>query len=54
VLFRSCCSVENSINGPTTAAVRALGGIDLDETGSFAYQSTLNSDPDNNVKDSGV
>ncbi|AZG73248.1 TonB-dependent receptor [Shewanella livingstonensis] len=50
----ACCSVENSINGPTTAAVRALGGMDLDETGSFAYQSTLNSDPDNNVKDSGV
>ncbi|MCL1114449.1 TonB-dependent receptor [Shewanella basaltis] len=50
----ACCTVENSINGPTTAAVRALGGMDLDETSSFAYQSTLNSDPINNVKDGGV
>ncbi|GGQ30077.1 TonB-dependent receptor [Shewanella litoralis] len=50
----ACCAVENSINGPTTAAVRALGGMDLDETSSFAYQSTLNSDPINNVKDGGV
>jgi iron complex outermembrane receptor protein len=50
----ACCTVENSINGPTTAAVRALGGMDLDETGSFAYQSTLNSNPDNTVKDGGV
>jgi iron complex outermembrane receptor protein len=50
----ACCSVENSINGLTTGAVRALGGMDLDETDSFAYQSTLNSDPDNQVKDGGV
>jgi outer membrane receptor protein involved in Fe transport len=50
----ACCTVENSINGPTTAAVRALGGMDLDETSSFAYQSALNSDPINNVKDGGV
>lgn len=50
----ACCTVENSINGPTTAAVRALGGMDLDETNSFAYKSTLNSDPINNVKDGGV
>ncbi|UCX04595.1 TonB-dependent receptor [Shewanella glacialimarina] len=50
----ACCTVENSINGPTTTAVRALGGMDLDETGSFAYQSTLNSNPDNTVKDGGV
>ncbi|GGP60963.1 TonB-dependent receptor [Shewanella saliphila] len=50
----ACCTVENSINGPTTAAVLALGGMDLDETSSFAYQSTLNSDPINNVKDGGV
>ncbi|MEH6734836.1 MAG: TonB-dependent receptor [Shewanella sp.] len=50
----ACCTVENSINGPTTGAVRALGGMDLDETDSFAYQSTLNSNPDNNVKDGGV
>ncbi|WP_372943145.1 TonB-dependent receptor [Shewanella sp.] len=50
----ACCTVENSINGPTTAAVRALGGMDLDETSSFAYQSTLNSDPINKVKDGGV
>ncbi|GGP75535.1 TonB-dependent receptor [Shewanella ulleungensis] len=50
----ACCTVENSINGPTTAAVRALGGVDLDESSSFAYKSALNSDPINNVKDGGV
>ncbi|MGX9460528.1 TonB-dependent receptor [Shewanella sp. A14] len=50
----ACCTVENSINGPTTAAVRALGGVDIDESDSFVYQSALNSDPENNVKDSGV
>ena len=50
----ACCTVENSINGPTTAAVRALGGVDLDESSSFSYKSALNSDPINNVKDGGV
>ncbi|MGK0409571.1 MAG: outer membrane receptor protein involved in Fe transport [Shewanella psychromarinicola] len=50
----ACCSVEDAINGPTTAAVRALGGIVIDENDSFSYQSALNSDPDNNVKDGGV
>ncbi|WOT03562.1 TonB-dependent receptor [Shewanella youngdeokensis] len=50
----SCCSVENSINGPTTAAVRALGGIVIDETDDFAYQSALNFDPDNFVEDGGI
>ncbi|WP_144207755.1 TonB-dependent receptor [Shewanella donghaensis] len=53
-ITEACCSVENSINGPTTAAIRALGGIDLDESDSFLYQSALNSDPDNNVEDGGV
>ncbi|GGB68503.1 TonB-dependent receptor [Shewanella inventionis] len=50
----ACCTVENSVNGPTTAVVRALGGTDIDESSSFAYQSALNSDPINNVKDGGV
>lgn len=50
----ACCTVENSINGPTTAAVRALGGIVNDETSSFAYKSSLNADPDNKVEDGGI
>ncbi|MFS1422884.1 TonB-dependent receptor [Shewanella sp. 10N.286.48.B5] len=50
----ACCAVEDSINGPTTTAVRALGGIVIDENDSFSYQSALNSNPDNNVEDGGA
>ena len=42
------------INGPTTAAVRALGGVVLDDNDPFSYKSSLNIDPDNTVQDSGV
>jgi outer membrane receptor protein involved in Fe transport len=50
----ACCSVADIINGPTTAAVRALGGIVLEDNNPFAYQSALNSDPTNNVEDGGI
>jgi iron complex outermembrane receptor protein len=49
-----CCTVADVINGPTTAAVRALGGVVLDTTDPFAYESALNIDPINNVEDGGV
>jgi outer membrane receptor protein involved in Fe transport len=49
-----CCTVADVINGPTTAAVRALGGIVLDTEDPFAYESALNTDPVNNVEDGGL
>ena len=50
----SCCSAVDVINGPTTGAVRALGGVVLEDNDPYAYQSSLNIDPDNTVEDSGV
>lgn len=49
-----CCTVADVINGPTTAAVRALGGVVLDESDPFAYESALNVDPNNEVEDGGI
>ncbi len=50
----ACCTVADVINGPTTAAVRALGGTVLDTDDPFAFESALNVDPDNSVEDGGV
>ena len=50
----TCCTVANAINGPTTAAVQALGGIVNDDANPFAYQSALNIDPNNTVEDGGI
>jgi outer membrane receptor protein involved in Fe transport len=50
----ACCTVADIINGPTTGAVRALGGVVLDDTDPFTYQSALNSDPINSVEDGGI
>jgi outer membrane receptor protein involved in Fe transport len=50
----SCCTVADVINGPTTAAVRALGGVVLDEADPFAYESALNIDPTNKIEDGGI
>ncbi|NQY64204.1 MAG: TonB-dependent receptor [Alteromonadaceae bacterium] len=50
----TCCTVADAINGPTTAAIQALGGIVNDDSNPFAYQSALNIDPNNTVKDGGI
>lgn len=50
----SCCTVADVINGPTTAAVRALGGVVLNESDPFAYESALNIDPTNKIEDGGI
>lgn len=50
----TCCTVANAINGPTTAAVQALGGIVNDDANPFAYQSALNINPNNTVEDGGI
>lgn len=49
-----CCTVSDIQNGPTTAAVRALGGTVLDVEDQFEYKSALNIDPNNKVEDGGV
>lgn len=48
-----CCTAADVFNGPTTAAVRALGGVELDTNDPFAYESALNVNPLNEVEDSG-
>ncbi len=50
----ACCTVSDAINGPTTAAVQALGGIVNSDADPFAYKSALNIDPNNTVEDGGV
>jgi outer membrane receptor protein involved in Fe transport len=54
VIDEACCTVADVINGPTTAAVRALGGVVLDDATPFAYESALNIDPKNKVEDGGI
>jgi outer membrane receptor protein involved in Fe transport len=49
-----CCTVADVINGPTTDAVRALGGTVLDTSRQFEYESALNIDPMNQVTDKGI
>jgi outer membrane receptor protein involved in Fe transport len=53
-LDEACCTVADIVNGPTTAAVRALGGVVLDTADPFAFESALNIDPNNTVEDSGI
>ncbi|MBF7072555.1 TonB-dependent receptor [Glaciecola sp. MH2013] len=53
-ISEACCTVADVINGPTTAAVRALGGVVLDEADPFAFESALNIDPNNDVEDGGI
>lgn len=50
----TCCTAADVINGPTTLAVRALGGVVLDESDPFAFQSALNINPVNRVEDGGI
>ncbi len=49
-----CCTVADVINGPTTGAVRALGGVVLDTTNPFAFESALNRNSSNFVEDGGI
>lgn len=49
-----CCSATDVVNGPTTGAIRALGGIVLKDSDPFSYQSSTNIDPDNNIEDGGI
>jgi iron complex outermembrane receptor protein len=49
-----CCTVAAAINGPTVAATQALGGLVLDSSDPFAFESVLNTSPTNDVEDGGV
>lgn len=49
-----CCTVDDVINGPTTAAVQALGGVVLDAAEPFGFESALNIDPNNKIEDGGI
>ena len=49
-----CCTVAAAINGPTAGATQALGGMVLDASDPFAFESALNTSPTNDVEDGGV
>lgn len=48
-----CCGVTNIVNGPTAAAIQALGGTILDDSNPFSYTSPINEAPINEIKDYG-
>ena len=50
----ACCTVDDVINGPTTGAVQALGGVVNTPEDAFGYKSALNIDPRNTVEDGGI
>jgi outer membrane receptor protein involved in Fe transport len=49
-----CCTVASFVNGPTAGAVQALGGVILSDAEPFAFESALNTSPNNQVEDGGV
>jgi outer membrane receptor protein involved in Fe transport len=50
----ACCTTAGYRNGPTAAAVEALGGLVTSDADPFSYEVALNSDPANFVEDSGI
>lgn len=50
----ACCTTAGYRNGPTAAAIQALGGIVTSDENPFSYESALNNDPVNFVEDSGI
>ncbi|UTW59277.1 TonB-dependent receptor [Kordiimonas sp. SCSIO 12603] len=50
----SCCTVTTIQNGPTAAAVQALGGALNDDTDPFSYTAPFNQPSINEVKDGGI
>jgi outer membrane receptor protein involved in Fe transport len=50
----TCCTTAGFENGPTAAAVEALGGVVTDDANPFSYESALNADPNDTVEDGGV
>jgi len=52
-LDESCCGVANLLDGPTGAAIRALGGK-LVSNDPFAYENYYDFDPSNKIENKGV
>lgn len=53
-LDETCCTTSGFENGPTAAAVEALGGVVTDDANPFSYESALNASPNDTVEDSGI
>ncbi|MEH6558826.1 MAG: TonB-dependent receptor [Oceanicoccus sp.] len=49
-----CCTTGAVFNGPTSAAIEALGGELISDEDAFSYTSVLNADPENKIKDKGI
>ncbi len=52
-LDEKCCGVANLLNGPTGAAVRAIGG-NLVPNDAFAYENYFDFDPRNKIENKGI
>ena len=50
----TCCTVSSFENGPTAAAVEALGGVVTSDADPFSYESALNASPNDTVEDGGI
>jgi outer membrane receptor protein involved in Fe transport len=50
----TCCTTAAFENGPTAAAVEALGGVVTDDADPFSYESALNANPNDTVEDGGI
>lgn len=50
----TCCTTAGFENGPTAAAVQALGGVVTDDADPFSYESALNVSPNDTVEDGGI
>ncbi len=53
VIDEKCCGVANLVNGPTGAAVQAVGGAIVTED-PFAYEQFLDFDPTNEIDNQGI
>lgn len=49
-----CCTTAGFENGPTAAAIQALGGIVTDDADPFSFTSALNASPHDTVEDGGI
>jgi len=49
-----CCTTGNVINGPTAGVIQLLGRDLLPTDDQFAYQSVLNVDQENRIRDGGI
>jgi iron complex outermembrane receptor protein len=53
-LDETCCTVAGFENGPTAGAIVALGGQVTSDADPFSFESALNVNPNDTVKDGGI